>query len=43
MDNKFFTFIKPYLSYIDSGQFFRQPFSWLYMVMAIITMNNHST
>jgi hypothetical protein len=34
MDNKFFTFIKPYLSYIDSGRFFRQPFSWLYTLFA---------
>ncbi|GHT24528.1 hypothetical protein FACS189430_09590 [Bacteroidia bacterium] len=38
MDNKFFTFIKPYLSYIDSGSFFRQPFGWLYMLMAGVNL-----
>ncbi|MGC9375488.1 MAG: hypothetical protein ACP5DQ_10675 [Bacteroidales bacterium] len=38
MDNKFFTFIKPYLSYIDNGHFFRKPFSWLYSLMAIINL-----
>ncbi len=35
MDNKFFTFIKPYLSFIDNGHLFRKPFSWLYAVLAI--------
>lgn len=34
MDNKFFTFIKPYLSFIDNGNFFRKPFSWLYILLA---------
>jgi len=38
MDNKFFTFIKPYLSYIDSGNFFRKPFSWLYAVIALLNL-----
>jgi len=38
MNSKFFTFIKPYLSYIDTGQFFRQPFSWLYAIMAVINL-----
>jgi hypothetical protein len=35
MENKFLTFIKPYLLYIDKGHFFRIPFSWLYALMAI--------
>ncbi|MDR2651062.1 MAG: hypothetical protein LBC68_01930 [Prevotellaceae bacterium] len=34
MDNKFFTFIKPYLSFIDSGKLYRKPFYWLYVVLA---------
>lgn len=38
MESKFFTFIKPYLAYIDGGHFFRKPFSWLYMVMAILSL-----
>lgn len=35
MDNKFFTFISPYLSFIDKGHLFKKPFSWLYVIMAI--------
>ena len=35
MNNKFFTFIKPYLSYIDNGHLYRKPFSWLYALIAI--------
>ena len=38
MDNKFFTFIKPYLSYIDNGHLYRKPFSWLYTLLAIINL-----
>lgn len=38
MDNKFFTFIKPYLSFIDNGNLYRKPFSWLYSLMAIINL-----
>lgn len=38
MDNKFTTFIKPYLSFIDSGKLFKQPFSWLYTLLAIINL-----
>jgi len=38
MENKFFTFIKPYLSYIDSGEFYRKPFAWLYMLLAILNL-----
>ncbi len=38
MDNKFFTFIKPYLSFIDNGHLYRKPFSWLYSILAIINL-----
>jgi len=38
MENKFLTFIKPYLSYIDNGHFFRKPFSWLYTLIAIVNL-----
>jgi len=38
MENKFFTFISPYLSFIDKGHLFRKPFSWLYVIMAIINL-----
>jgi|GEM_PF-66417 hypothetical protein len=31
----FFHFIQPYLDYIDSGNFFRKPFYWLYALNAI--------
>jgi hypothetical protein len=36
MDNKFFTFIRPYLGYIDSGKMFRQPIGYVYLALAII-------
>lgn len=38
MQSKFFTFIKPYLSFIDKGHFYRKPFSWLYMLLAILNL-----
>jgi len=38
MENKFLTFIRPYLSFIDNGHFFRQPFSWLYTLLAIVNL-----
>lgn len=38
MDNKFFTFIRPYLSFIDNGQLFRTPFSWLYIIFAALNL-----
>lgn len=38
MGNKFFTFIKPYLSFIDNGHLYRKPFSWLYAIFAIINL-----
>ncbi len=31
MDSKFFTFIKPYLAFLDKGDLFRKPFSWFYV------------
>lgn len=34
MNSKFFTFIRPYLLFIDNGNFFRKPFSWLYILLA---------
>lgn len=38
MENKFLTFVKPYLSYIDNGHFFRKPFSWLYALLGIVNL-----
>ncbi|MEX1190919.1 MAG: hypothetical protein WEA99_03030 [Brumimicrobium sp.] len=38
MDSKFFSFIKPYLSFIDSGNMYRKPFSWLYTLLAILNL-----
>ncbi len=38
MNSKFFTFIKPYLAYIDNGDFFRKPFHWLYTLLAILNI-----
>lgn len=38
MENKFLTFIAPYLSFIDKGHMFRKPFSWLYALIAIINL-----
>lgn len=38
MDNKFLTFIKPYLSFIDNGHLYRKPFSWLYATIGIINL-----
>jgi hypothetical protein len=38
MDNKFFNFIKPYMSFIDNGNLYRKPFSWLYTLLAVINL-----
>lgn len=38
MDNKFFTFIKLYLSFIDNRDFYHKPFRWLYALLAIINL-----
>jgi hypothetical protein len=38
MKNKFLTFLNPYLSYIDNGNFYRKSFSWLYVFIAMINL-----
>ncbi|MDR0832764.1 MAG: hypothetical protein LBN93_01005 [Candidatus Symbiothrix sp.] len=38
MKSKFFTFITPYLSFIDNGSLYRKPFSWLYEVIAVLNL-----
>lgn len=38
MENQFFTFIRPFLAYIDNGHFYRKPFSWLYALMAVLNL-----
>ncbi len=38
MKNLFFDFIKPYLKFIDSGDFFRKPFIWLYASFGILNL-----
>lgn len=35
MNHPFFSFIRPFLAYLDSGRFFRQPMSWLYTAFAV--------
>jgi len=34
MKDKLLNAVQPLLSYIDSGEFFRRPFSWLYVALA---------
>ena len=38
MKKKLITLIKPLLSIIDNGIFFRKPFSWLYVFFAILSL-----
>ena len=38
MKDKFFDFIKPYLNYIDEGKIYREPFNWLYLIMAALNL-----
>lgn len=38
MNKKYFTFVEPYLSYIDGGHLYRKPFSWLYALLAIVNL-----
>ena len=38
MKDRFFDFIKPYLNYIDEGKIYREPFNWLYLVMAVLNL-----
>jgi hypothetical protein len=39
MESKFFTFIRPYLACLDSGDFYRKPFGWLYFLIAVLNLN----
>jgi len=38
MENKFSSFYKTYLSFIDNGHFFRKPFTWLYSLLAYVNL-----
>jgi hypothetical protein len=38
MESKFFSFIAPYLSFIDSGKLFHKPFRWVYSLIAFINL-----
>lgn len=38
MKRKFFSFIRPSLTLLDNGKFFRKPFGWLYAVIAVISL-----
>lgn len=38
MENKFFNFFQPYFDFIDSGKFFRTPFKYLYMLLAVVNL-----
>lgn len=38
MNNKLFTFLNPLLGYIDNGRFFREPFRWLYILIAVLNL-----
>ncbi len=37
-NNIFFNFIRPVLNYIDNGSFFKKPFSWLYLLIAVLNL-----
>lgn len=36
MPGKFFTFLNPFLHFIDNGHFFRNPFKYLYMLIGLL-------
>jgi hypothetical protein len=36
LTGKFFTFIRPFLSFVDSPKYFTVPFSWLYILFAVV-------
>lgn len=38
MDNKLFAFLDPVWRYIDNGSFFRDPFRWLYIAIAVLNL-----
>ncbi|MDE5707456.1 MAG: hypothetical protein K2H69_04745, partial [Alistipes sp.] len=37
-ENKFLSFFVPLFDYIDSGRFFREPFRWLYAIIAVLNL-----
>lgn len=38
MDSKFFSFVNPFLNFIDAGDFYRKPFKWLYTLIAVLSL-----
>lgn len=38
MNNKLFAFFETVWSYIDTGKFYREPFRWLYAVIAVLNL-----
>lgn len=38
MNNKLFAFFEPVWRFIDNGSFFREPFRWLYVAIAILNL-----
>jgi len=38
MKDTFFTFLKPYLNFIDQGKIYREPFYWLYQLLAVLNL-----
>lgn len=38
MNNKLFAFFEPVWRFIDNGSFFREPFRWLYMAIAVLNL-----
>ncbi|QQS50907.1 MAG: hypothetical protein IPM71_15190 [Bacteroidota bacterium] len=38
MEQKFFSFFKLYIDFIDNGQFYRKLFKWLYTLLASINL-----
>lgn len=38
MNSIFFNFLKPYLNYIDEGKIYREPFNWLYSILAVLNL-----
>ena len=38
MKGIFFNFIQPAIDSVDSGKFFKRPFSWLYLIFAVLNL-----
>lgn len=38
MDNKLFKLMDPFFNYIDSGDFFRKPMGWLYLLLGALNI-----